>query len=103
MSGILQGLFSVVEAIVGISDVIQVHFFLCVLVTGSLLCGNARHLALLVSGRRGRRHWLSVSSFVMLSAFRSRVMTLNFSQPYSLSVGWSSPGVVVCAFAALSL
>jgi len=27
MSGILQGLFSVVEAIVGISDVIQVHFF----------------------------------------------------------------------------
>ena len=29
MSGILQGLFSVVEAIVGISDVIQVHF-LCV-------------------------------------------------------------------------
>jgi len=29
MSGILQGLFSVVEAIVGISDVIQVHFFVC--------------------------------------------------------------------------
>ena len=58
-----------VEAVAGIFDVIQVHFFLCVLVTGSLLCGNARHLALLVSGRRGRRHWLSVSSFVMLSAF----------------------------------
>jgi len=39
-----------VEAVVGISDVIQVHF-LCVLIAGSLLCGNARHLALLVSGR----------------------------------------------------
>jgi len=103
MSGILQGLFSDVEAIVGIFDVIQVHFFVCVLIAGSLLCGNARHLALLVSGRRGRRHWLSVNSFVMLSAFRYRVMTLGFSRPYGLSVGWSSPGVVVCAFAALSL
>ena len=72
---------------------------MCVLVTGSLLCGNARHLAVLVSGRRGRRHGLSVSSFVILS----RVLTLGFSRPYGLSVGWSSPGVVVCACAALSL
>jgi len=62
---------------------------LCVLIAGSLLCGNARHLAVLVYGRRGRRHWLSVSSFVMLSAFRSRVLTLSFSRPYGLSDGWS--------------
>jgi len=91
-----------VEAVVGISDVIQVHF-LCVLITGSWLCGKAMHLAVLVSGHRGRRHWLSVSSFVMLSAFRYRVMTLNFSQPYGLSAGWSSPGVVVCDCGAFAL